>query len=1282
MSLEMRVSEASRLHLKKKELTQIRKAAKVLRDPGTTSSWKSPLSSSRSIPPPLPNNYHHHDGNHLHLDSHFNQTNTNTNYNNGSDQRVFLYNWKTHKSSSDKSALPKNDGNEDYYHESGSVQESVGDSLSDARNAGDSRSDNTYLGDSRSVSTIFGCRDTLLVSPSMKRAMGIRRKSKRTTNHLDVISRYQQKELNLRRLLKGHPSSMGIGGLGVGREYSVDQSDDTEDYSNSEDLRKISVASPHLLKLKHKNWSHSSRKLLKSSRKGDTSCSQSTPALSTSSYNRYRPRNPSTVESWDATTTSLNDGDDEVDDHVELPGRQGCGIPCYWSRRTPRRRGACRSCYSPSLSDTLRRKGSGMLCGSRSMYNRCRHSSSASNRQRIVARSAQGILPLLTYNGDGRGAGSSIGTGNSDDELSTNYGELDLEALSRLDGKRWSNCRSQEGLEIVALKGDIEDESITENIRSLSQKYKPVLFDELIGQSIVVQSLTNAIGKGRIAPVYLFQGPRGTGKTSTARIFASALNCMSTEETKPCGYCTECADFISGKTRDLLEVDGTNKKGIDKVRYILEKISKEPPSVSSHYKVFLIDECHLLPSKMWLTFLKFLEEPPKRVVFIFITTDPDNVPRTVQSRCQKYLFNKIKDADIVMRLRKISAEENLDVELDALDLIALNADGSLRDAETMLDQLSLLGKRITTSLVNELVGIVSDEKLLELLELAMSSDTAETVKRARDLMDSGVDPMILMSQLASLIMDVIAGTYNAVDAKYGNAIFGRRSLNEVELEKLKHALKLLSDAEKQLRVSSDRSTWFTATLLQLGSVPSPEITQSSSSRRQSSRTTDDDPSSASRDAALYKQKSDAHNLSHISGYPASLYKILNGKSSHEEEHIFNGKPPHKKPMRSHTSSASWEDEMITSDGFGSRNLELDDIWSKCIDRCHSKTLRQLLHAHGKLLSISEVEGMLVVYVGFEDENIKARAERFLSSITNSVEMVLRQNVEVRILHMSDIYGAMNDSNRLKLQDSQKWTTDKTLAIKSQRSTKYYGAADGHSDLASQQELNLSRGSFNNLEGNLNGGDYSKSLMLLDQTYKSSPLELPCEANGENSSLKEVRQEIPMQRIESIIHEQRLETAWLQAAEKGTPRSLSRLKPEKNQVLPQEEMYQNQVASVSPRDLSSQHWGDELNHDIKLLKMQDQKAVQKDQSKKGANCCPISPSLLHDSSFPGPANKESLGYESSTASGGCGALFCWNTKKPETAKAKGHPARLRHKGRQFSLFGELRKQKGTEGKLRI
>ncbi|CAF1919864.1 unnamed protein product [Brassica napus] len=968
-----RVSDLSKLHLKR-ELTQIKKASRVLRDPGTSSSWKSPLNSSRSVAatvpavvePPVCRN----------------------NAQKGKEKKVFLHNWKTHKSSSEKSGLANNES-------SWTQQASLNDGdVSDARKGGDSMT--------------FRCRDTNLAS---KR----RKKSKRN----NIVAR--------------------------SRCDSAGLSDETED------PRHITGASPLLLKqLKRKNWSRS----LKTSRKEDSSCTHnSTP----SSFNIYALPNPSNVGSWDGTTTTCDGDDDELGDNLDSPGRQqGCGI---WTKKATTK-GGCRSCCSPSLSDTLR---SSILCGSGPVYRR-------HNKHKIGSRSALGVFPLLTYGG-------------SDDD------ELYLEAQSRLDWRRWStSCRSQDGSDVAAIDGSTQ---------SFSQKYRLMFFDELIGQSIVVQSLMNAVKRCRIAPVYLFHGPRGTGKTSTARIFSAALNCVATEEMKPCGYCKECHEFMSGKSKDFCEVDGVNK-----VRYLLRNLPKK----SSTYKVFVIDECHLLPSKTWLSFLKFLENPLKKVVFIFITTDLDNVPRTIQSRCQKFLFDKVKDGEIVVRLKKIASEENLDVESHALDLIAVNADGSLRDAETMLEQLSLLGKRITTGLVNELVGVVSDEKLLELLELALSSDTAETVKRARDLLDLGADPIVLMFQLASLIMDIIAGSYKVVDEKYSEAFLDGHNLSETDMEGLKHALKLLSEAEKQLRVSNDRSTWFTATLLQLGSMPSPGTTRTGcSSRRQSSRATDDDRSSVSREVMAYKQR--------IGGLHFSI---------------------------------------------------------------------------------------LVSYIAFGETEIKTRAERFLSSITNSMEMVLRRSVEVRILLLPE--------TELLVVPYQTGKPDMTNKV---------------GDLHAAPDLGV---------GNSEEG----------------------------------RSKIPMQRIESIIREQRLETAWLQTADKDTPGLLTRIKPERNQILPQEDTYR-QPSAVSPSGLNSHHWADELNNDVKLLRIGENGEIQENLTGRGEHC-PLSPSLLHDSKF-GHKKDNIGGYESGTGRVGCNMLRCWNTNKTQrSSKGKGTHVRPRRSGKRgFSLF---------------
>ncbi|KAJ8572705.1 hypothetical protein K7X08_009216 [Anisodus acutangulus] len=1245
--------DPSNLHLKK-ELTQIKKAAKVLRDPGTSSSWRSPLNSARSVAALEARKhhyYHHHKGSNSTLTKHqisgnsldakgttiFEQVDRNV-ATKEREKKVFLYNWRSQKSGSERSRKLGDEednignGNDNNVSSSSTPEESVEDSLSDARHGGNDSKSDTYVSD-RYASVILKCKDTNFM-PSIRRNM--KKKSSR--------SNYSNAILN-QQIVPSRITRRASEGLGIGRDDStslVDQSDDTEDYCNSEDIRRISAASPLLAKLRNRNQGYWSSKLRNSGRE-DSSYTYSTPALSTSSLNRYAIRNPSTVGSWDATTASLNDGDDEVDDQLDLPGRQGCGIPCWSRRSTPKYRGGSGSCYSPSFSDTLRRKGSRILCGSQTMNQRRRRRSSLGyTKRRHNSRSAaQGLIPLLT-NGNGQGL-SSMGTGHSDVELSTNFGELDLEALSRLDGKRWStSCRSQDGLDLVALNGEDGEEGSPENIRCLSQKYRPMYFEELIGQNIVVQSLVNAVSRGRIAPVYIFQGPRGTGKTSTARIFAASLNCLSTEETKPCGICRECADFMSGKCKNLREVDGTDKKGIDKVKYLLKNLATSQQS-SSGFKVFVVDECHLLPSKTWLAFLKFLEEPPPRVVFIFITTDLDNVPRAVLSRCQKYLFNKIRDGDIVLRLKKISSDEDLDVESEALDLIALNADGSLRDAETMLDQLSLLGKRITTSLVNDLVGVVSDEKLLELLELAMSSDTAETVKRARGLLDSGVDPIVLMSQLATLIMDIIAGTHPIVDAKQTDTS-GGKSLTQTELDRLKHALKLLSEAEKQLRVSSERSTWFTATLLQLGSSTSLDRTHSGSSHRQSSKATEEDPSSTSREAISLRHRTDTHHAPRKSGSPSSFAKANRRNSASRELTVSS--------MKGEALGGPNNDikDSKAASRCPSTNV-LDDIWIRCIDKCHSNTLKQLLHTCGTLLSISEVEGGFVAHIAFRDNKVKLRAERFLSSITNSFENIIRSNVEVRLVLLPD-GETSNDS-------------EKPITLMNSGGLKLMGSPNmvkRETTVSSNQDpLQVSRGSFNDCE----------SKMV--ETFESES------GNAGTSSSKERISEIPVQRIESIIREQRLETAWLQAMEKGTPGSMSRLKPERNQVLPQDGLYNNnQLESINSRELSPQHWHGDLNEEIRSLKMLDGKAVQKDQTSKKGDSYPISPSLLHNGIYASNFSKESMGYESGSGAGGC---FCWNNTRPHRrGKDKQGTSVRPPKGGRFLWFGECAKPR-AESRVR-
>lgn len=418
-------------------------------------------------------------------------------------------------------------------------------------------------------------------------------------------------------------------------------------------------------------------------------------------------------------------------------------------------------------------------------------------------------LPLLTesedYDGSDEFGGSSIDGDGGRLSMSERHGELEF--AGRL-------VKVEDAKQLQLAVQDCKELAVCEyRPRNLSQKYRPKVFKDVVGQNIVTQALSNAILKGKIAPVYLFQGSQGTGKTSTARILASALICISSEGQRPCGVCRECISVATSKCSEVREVDAASNNGIKRVKAILEETISASPL--SRYKVFIIDECHVLTSETWNALLNILEEPPRNVVFILITTDPNQLPRTVVSRCQKFPFPKIKDSQIVKRLQKLAEMEDVAIDIETLHLIASRSDGSLRDAETTLDQVSLLGQQINSSTVYELVGSASDERMLSLLDSALQAETINTVRRARELVDSGVEPLSLMSRLATLITDILVGSIKFTD-KQRKGFFRRQALSEEKLERLRMAMRTLSEAEKQLRVSNDRVTWLTAALLQLG----------------------------------------------------------------------------------------------------------------------------------------------------------------------------------------------------------------------------------------------------------------------------------------------------------------------------------------------------------------------------------------------------------------------------------------------------------------------------------
>ena len=281
---------------------------------------------------------------------------------------------------------------------------------------------------------------------------------------------------------------------------------------------------------------------------------------------------------------------------------------------------------------------------------------------------------------------------------------------------------------------------------ALYRKYRPQTFAEVVGQEAVVRTLTNAVEQGKVRQAYLFAGPRGTGKTSLARILAKAVNCAHVPTPTPDGTCHACVAIANGTSLDVIEMDAASQRGIDDIRDIRERVVLQP--VEGQYKVYILDEAHQLTDAAWNALLKLIEEPPPHLMFVFCTTELQKVLPTVRSRCQTFVFQRPRLPDLVRKLRLISDGEEIDVPDAALALIARGGRGAYRDAESTLDQLAAAtGGTITVQDVLQLLGAVEDEVLFRLVDMVAASETAEALLFLEELSSQGQDLGRLVTDL-------------------------------------------------------------------------------------------------------------------------------------------------------------------------------------------------------------------------------------------------------------------------------------------------------------------------------------------------------------------------------------------------------------------------------------------------------------------------------------------------------------------------------------------------------
>ncbi len=288
----------------------------------------------------------------------------------------------------------------------------------------------------------------------------------------------------------------------------------------------------------------------------------------------------------------------------------------------------------------------------------------------------------------------------------------------------------------------------------IARKWRPKLFSEVVGQGHVTRTLENAIESDRIASAYIFSGPRGVGKTTTARILAKALNCENGPTTTPCNECSTCKEITGGNSIDVLEIDGASNRGIDEIRNLRES-ARYTPAKQKH-KIYIIDEVHMLTTEAFNALLKTLEEPPPHVIFIFATTENSKVPATILSRCQRFDFKRIAITEIVAHLKTICEADSISYEDGALYLIAKKGDGSMRDSQSLLDQVvSFCGNEIKEDQVGQLLGVVKQDLFIAIGNAVAEKNIAQALSIAQQIYNDGLDAQNLMASFAEFLNNIL-----------------------------------------------------------------------------------------------------------------------------------------------------------------------------------------------------------------------------------------------------------------------------------------------------------------------------------------------------------------------------------------------------------------------------------------------------------------------------------------------------------------------------------------------
>ena len=547
----------------------------------------------------------------------------------------------------------------------------------------------------------------------------------------------------------------------------------------------------------------------------------------------------------------------------------------------------------------------------------------------------------------------------------------------------------------------------------LHHKYRPQTFAQLVGQRAIATTLSNALQQNRIAPAYLFCGPRGTGKTSSARILAKSLNCLSSQvpTSTPCGQCQVCREITVGASLDIIEIDAASNTGVDNIRELIERAQFAP--VQCRYKLYVLDEVHMLSTAAFNALLKTLEEPPPQVVFVLATTDPQRVLPTIISRCQRFDFRRIPLKAMVQHLDYIAQQESIAITPDALQLVAQLSQGGLRDAESLLDQLGLFDGEITMEAVWDLVGAVSERDLLSLVQAVITDDGAQVLILARQLMDRGREPLVVLQSLVAFYRDLLiaktAGERRDLVA-ITPAIWEKMVafVQTMSLPWLLASQQHLRGAEVQVKNTTQPRLWLEITLM--GLLPSAQGQHGLEPAPNAVRIKQPAPPPSNREKSQpFPQPAPLTNVS--ADQPSAKKSVADQPSAKKSPaqkpsppQTPDQKPPDQKPAaKPQSSDAPSVANSVVSPASSSAPAmgSLSDIWTKIVNQMMrmAKTgtipmgTAVLMRQHGQLMACDGVDAR----VGITNDKLMQMAQNRLSNVEVAVEQVFGHKLRVTMV---------------------------------------------------------------------------------------------------------------------------------------------------------------------------------------------------------------------------------------------------------------------------------------------